>query len=976
MSETRTHILLPGRPRAEASAGAHLAVRAAFVLHWICFALTLWAPPATALITGNVEGRILNVEEDHPLAGVAVTLEGPALPRPRTALTDAAGRFHFRGLPPGTYELGATRTGYVSLEQTGIQVEMGRTVTLVFETFSAFDEDEVILTGSAPRVDETTATHGQIYELALFDHVPLDRELRDLPHALEGTVPAATLAGPVSIAGGAPGDNVFRLDGLDVTHPVTGEIGVTLPFEQVSRVEVAAGGRDAGREGSFGGVVQLLTRHGGPRHHGRFSVYGQVRDLAETPPATVTSGRDLGTTAWDTGLALGGPAVAERLWYFAAADRAIEERRLENRQGLRFDSERETLAGTAKLTWQPGARHLLTATVFGDPTEIDDEPLRDAAGRLAHDGDTGGRGWVVGYQGSLGELFLETRGGSFEETFEVRPPADVPVYEDLTPSALRAAAAGCGAGGPLGPGVAFNPDCAGGSVVRDHGDARRDEWTAVLTWIPDRATPTLLDHTWRLGVDRRRVEVRDDARFPGPSPGPFSDSLGRPVDPGGLTGQRWLITDEVARLFEIEGTGDRRHDEVALFVEDRVRLGDHVVLRLGLRAERMEGELRRAEIDGDGRAPELVLGLGDTLAPRLSLVWDIRGNGRSRFFAHYGRYVDSRPPVVEGLSLASRRWNVYTFAPPPDGSLPTAADPGELLDRRTLARTLAVAADLEAPAVVETRFGVTLEPLPDFTVGVSAVLRELRQVVEDVSLDGGETYVLINPGGTLTEDPVTGEPLPSPVVFPPPGRDYRAFQVRLDKGWGNAWQLHGSYTFAESEGNYGDTVPPPDGAVLTPDFDTRFDLPATVPVGDGLLVGDRRHQWRVYGSWQWASKLTTGLFGRYLSGAPSARLGAHPVLGRRSRFLGPIDDGGRLPELWSLDLHLEYPLEVRGLTVDLVGDLFNLTGRQAPVRVEEEWTFLPPETPVGIEPQTQEGFGSAVEYQRPRTLRLGVRLRW
>ena len=977
MSETRTQLRISSRPRADVCGARRSAIRGRLALFRIGLLLALSTVPASALTAGNVEGRILDVEEDRPLTGVTVTLEGPALPRPRTTHTDAVGRFHFRGLPPGIYELDATRSGYVSLEQTGIRVEVARTVTLVFETYRAFDDEEVIITGSAPVLDETTATHGETYELGLFDHVPLDRELRDLPHALEGAVPRAGLEGPVSIAGGAPGDNVFRLDGLDVTHPLTGATGVTLPSEQVGRVEVAAGGRDAAREGSFGGLVQVLTRSGGPRHHGRFSVHARSRDLADTPPATPTSGRDLGTTGADAGFALGGPAVAERLWYFVAANRTDEERRLENRQGHRFDREREVLAGTAKLTGQPGDRHLLTATVFGDPTDLDDEPLLDAAGRLGHSGDLGGEGWVLGYHGTLGRpLFLEVRAASFEETFEARPLADVPLYEDLTLSAFRAAAAGCGAEGSLGPGVAFSPGCVGGSVVRERGEGRREEEAVALTWIPAATAGTFSEHTWRFGVDRRRVEIHDDTRFPGPAPGPFTDSAGRSLELDGLTGQHWQITDDVARLFEIEGSGDRRHDEVALFVEDRVRLGRHLVLRLGLRAERVEAQLRPGQLQGDGRSPELVLDFGDTLAPRLSLVWDIRGNGRSRFFAHYGRYVDSRPSVLEGLPRSSRRWNIYTFATSPEDPLPSAANPGELLGQRTLARTLEVARDLEAPAGVETRFGVTLEPLPGFTLGVSAVLRELRQVVEDVSLDGGESYVLINPGGSLGENPVTGEPLPGPVFFPRPQRDYRALQVRLDKGWGNAWQLHGSYTFAESEGNYGDAVPAPDGAVLTPDFDTRFDLPSTVPVGDGLLVGDRRHQWRIYGSWQWASKLTTGLFGRYLSGAPTARLGAHPLLGRQSRHLGPVDDGGRLPELWSLDLHLGYPLELEGVTVDLLAELFNLTGREAPVRVVEEWTFFDSEPPAGLEPQTQDAFGTAVEHQRPRTVRLGLRLRW
>jgi|GEM_PF-6322571 len=950
--------------------------------------------PLVAATTGAVEGQVLDVEADRPLAGVQVTLSGGGLPGERVSVTDADGRFRFPHLPPGIYLLVATKPGYITLEQTEIQVEIEHTVTLTLEAFTAFDEedDEVMITGAAPVLDVTSAAVGERFGREHFDRVPTDRSLRDVPARTAGVVPAGAWTDPVSIAGGAPGDNVVRLDGLDVTGLVSNEASVSVPWDQVAQMEVSSGGRDAGREGSFGGIVQLLTRRGGPEHHGRLSLYGQSADTAASPRSTVSAGGERSPDGWDAGIAFGGPAAAERLWYFAALRDAATERRIDNRQGVRFDEERETLAWTARLTWQPSARHLLSFGSTGDPTDLTDEPLRDAAGRLGHDGELGGETWTLSLESTLGRrLFLDLRGGRFEETFEARPLADVPLYEDLTLTSFRAAAAGCGPGGSsgsgLGPGVAFTPGCIGGSVVRDRGRATREEAAATLSWYSgasaDKAAGEpaagrlLLEHAVRFGFDARRGELHDDARFPGAAPGPFIDDRGALVDPGGLSGQLWQITDEVARLFELEGVDRREHDEMAVFVEDRVRFGDHAVLRVGLRAERMDADLRLGEPAGPQSAPRLSFGFADTVSPRLALVWDLDGNGRSRFFAHFGRYIDPRPPAVEGLPFASRRWNVYTFALRPDGSLPTAARPGELIERRSLATVLRVAPDLKPPTVTETRVGFALEPLPDVTIGVSAVVRNLKRVVEDVSLDGGETYVLLNPGGTLTENPATGEPLPTVAFFPRPSRDYRAFEVRIDKGFGNAWQLHGSYTFAESEGNYGSAVPPPDGSLLTPRYDTRFDLPSALPRGDGSLVGDRRHQWRLYGSWQWASKITTGLYGRYLSGAPFSRLAADSALGRRSRFVGAVDEGGRLPELWGVDFHLEYPVETAGVTLELVGDVFNLMNRDAPVQVVEEWSFLPEESNLADESvQTQPAFGNALEYQQPRTVRLGVRVRW
>lgn len=975
MAETRTSRLAPTKP-----SSALLVAFLGLVL------LAVAHTPLAAAVTGTVEGVVLDVEENRPLAGVRLKLTGGGLPGHRETVSDAGGAFHFPHLPPGIYVLLATQPGYTTLEQTEIQIEIEHTVTLTLEMITAFNEDdeEVMITGAAPVLDGTSAAIGGRYDLDHFDRVPADRFLRDVPARTAGVVPRAAWTDPVSIAGGTAEDNVLRLDGLDVTRRVSGGSGLSLPWDQVQQMEVSSGGRPAGREGSFGGIVQLLTRRGGPEHRGRLSVYGQATDTAADPPPTVTVGQERSPDAWDAGFSLGGPAVRDRLWYFAGLRRATTERHIDNRQGVGFDEERVTRAWTARLTAQPSSRLLLSLSAASDPTDLENEPLRDAAGRLGHDGELGGEAWTLGLQGTLGRrLFLDFRGGRFEETFEATPLGadfEAPFYEDLTFLAVHARAAGCGREEGLGSGVAFTPGCVGGSVVRDDGRATREEAAATFTWASGRGTPEdesgiwhRLRHTVRWGFDARQGELHDDTRSPGATSGPFVDDRGTVVDPGGLSGQHWQITDEVARLFEIEGVDRREHEEIALFVEDQVRFSDHAVLRVGLRAEQMDAELR---LDDPG-APRLSFDFADTLAPRLSLVWDLEGNGRSRFFAQYGRYVDSRPPAVEGLPFAARRWNVYTFALPPDGSLPTAHNPGELLERRRLARTLLVAPDLEAPSVTETRIGFSLEPLPDVTLGVSAVVRDVEEIVEDVSLDGGETYVLLNPSGALTADPVTGEPLDSVAFFPRPSRDYQAFEVRIDKGFGNAWQLHGSYTFAESEGNYGGPVPPTDGSALTPSFDTRFDLPGALPRGDGSLVGDRRHQWRFYGSWQWASKITTGLYGRYLSGAPTARLTADSGLGRRTRFLDAADAGGRLPELWSVDFHAEYPLEIAGRTVELVGDVFNLTNRDAPVRVVEEWSFLPEDSALVDETvQTQSAFGTGLEHQQPRTVRLGVRVRW
>src|SRR5579862_1785773 len=61
---------------------------------------------------GTIDGRVLNSITGEPLRKATVTLAG----RPAIGLTDdtdAESKFHFAGLPPGTYRISAMRAGFL-----------------------------------------------------------------------------------------------------------------------------------------------------------------------------------------------------------------------------------------------------------------------------------------------------------------------------------------------------------------------------------------------------------------------------------------------------------------------------------------------------------------------------------------------------------------------------------------------------------------------------------------------------------------------------------------------------------------------------------------------------------------------------------------------------------------------------------------------------------------------------------------------
>ena len=77
------------------------------------------AGPASAPATGSglIAGCVLDAKSGSPVAGVVVAMSTSGLtasPSSPRVLTDAGGRFSFSDLAPGSYNLTATKPGWVS----------------------------------------------------------------------------------------------------------------------------------------------------------------------------------------------------------------------------------------------------------------------------------------------------------------------------------------------------------------------------------------------------------------------------------------------------------------------------------------------------------------------------------------------------------------------------------------------------------------------------------------------------------------------------------------------------------------------------------------------------------------------------------------------------------------------------------------------------------------------------------------------
>ena len=106
---------------------------------------------------GQLSGRIASSTTSEGLAGVNVMVKGTYY----GTASDADGYYSISQINPGTYDIEASIIGYKVVLHTGINIELGQTVTLDFlmeETVLTIGE-EVIVMGKKPLfdVDETSS---------------------------------------------------------------------------------------------------------------------------------------------------------------------------------------------------------------------------------------------------------------------------------------------------------------------------------------------------------------------------------------------------------------------------------------------------------------------------------------------------------------------------------------------------------------------------------------------------------------------------------------------------------------------------------------------------------------------------------------------------------------------------------------------------------------------------------------------------
>jgi hypothetical protein len=290
--------------------------------------------PALAFAQASVSGTVRDAS-GAVLPGVTVEASSPALTeKSRTAATDGSGQYRFTELPPGTYTLSFTLTGFTTIKREGIAVSGSGVVPVSVQLNVGNLSESITVSGASPLVDTQSTRRETVIKAETLQTLPATRGYG----SIIATVPALNIGGVAGAGattapttpemmfftahGGDSGEGRVMTNGLTVASPFGGGgvSGVTYDIANSDEMQVLVSG-GLGEAETGGPSVNIVPKSGGNKFTGSafYSTAGdwstgnnlndELRAVGITTPPVLR-------TNYDVSGSLGGPIVKDRLWFF------------------------------------------------------------------------------------------------------------------------------------------------------------------------------------------------------------------------------------------------------------------------------------------------------------------------------------------------------------------------------------------------------------------------------------------------------------------------------------------------------------------------------------------------------------------------------------------------------------------------------------------------------------------------------------
>jgi outer membrane receptor protein involved in Fe transport len=879
---------------------------------WLAAAMNF--AQATGTTTGDLRGLVED-ESGAALIGASVEAISPGNGFSRTAVSGNGGEFVLRFLPPGSYDVTASRTGFQTLRVAGVAIVVGTTASLRLILPVARVAETVSVGAASPSADLVATGLASTITQAEIRNLPINRR-NFLDFAL--TTPGVTLdRGPqtgaaptsgISINGQDPRLNNVQLDGLDDNDAAVGAFRSAVTQEAVLEYQVIRAPYAAEFGRAAGGVINVATRSGSNALAGTAFLFYRDQSLSASNAQTGTK------TAYEQfqyGASLSGPILSDRLFFFAAAERlSVTDTNTFSISKEAFDAigEKGFTFDTAPTSFDRG-RTSVFAKLDAAPSPSQAWALR---GNWGSESDENQQPW--------GAKVARSAGGRRD-------------LEDAAVAITGISLFGAGASNELrllaadrthrldsldetgGPSVEIVGDATFGTqqFLPQPRDSRTYEVFEAVSFFGARITG-------KAGVDYVHTELQ------GSLPLYFAGRYEFSSLPA--------FEQDAPTLF-MQGFGDPERevttDLFAAFAEAEWILGPKLVVRAGLRYD-YERPADPFPSDSNNWAPRLSF----SWAP--SPTWLVRG-GLGRFYAATPIAPMFVVGVQDGQTAQTRVW------PWPDSQRPWGMVP-------------------------DRRFGAE----PDDGIPLVFSLGEYRSAYTDLASLGIQAnlprgwatsldYVHARGQSILIEQPAS--------VFERPYRSigntwYDAVTASVTTGVGGPLRVSASYTYAEAEDDYIDFTL---GSLQDP-LAPEEERGPTVHVPRHRAAAAVVYSTPSQGSW-WSSNWTFSAISDVSIGRPYNVLAGYDRNGNgdttSDRPEGVGRNSGTLPAFWNFDLRIGRRIPVAPIALEITLDVFNLFDRVNVLEVQN--------VRYENEGLVERGnYGDTVRFVDPRRLQLGLRI--
>jgi len=596
----------------------------------LSFVFLLASLSVIAQTTSNIEGTVKD-PRGAVVTGAQVKAAFPSLAVERMTTSDENGFYRIAALPAGTYTLTVSGTGFASSTFENVELTVNRTLTLDVRLEVGNVNAQVSVTAETLMIDATSAATGTTVTPRQIQDMPVNgRNYLDLLQLVPGAVinRQANIGSDNStpVLGERAGNNNFMIDGQPNKDTVNRGAAAQFNQETIAEFQVLTTGYKAEFGQASGAIVNVITRSGGNGLHGVGSLFyrNNAFDSSNSLDPAQTDAPSL--HRYDYSLALGGPVIKKKVFFFGSAER-INERRILNftfpstgnaqaNQILRnfetpFDKPSRTLdtRGFFKLDEQVGRHRLAQEVNYTNGVVKEFLPLSAANSLPSRRNNTSARSLLLGFSDTVlvgaqsNPWVLTLRGGyrgDRSNSAPAHPEAGVgttfQIFSSFTTN---------GIGGDIGS-VAF-----GNAVTPSFLDQK-------YTSLSAHAGKLFGDHNLKFGWNflRTRVDgvesqvqtlqlfatVNDFVTY-----GPINSGFFTVTTAGGLTDQ----ANEI----------HLRNNYNAVFAQDDWKFRHNLTLNFGVRWD-YDSEFRRK----------------DNISPRIGFAW--AATPKTLVRGHYGRFYD------------------------------------------------------------------------------------------------------------------------------------------------------------------------------------------------------------------------------------------------------------------------------------------------------------------------------------------------